>query len=281
MPLRLLALGALLLVGGTTAALAAQGRAGDGGVLNETDTADALGDSGGGPDLAALTVTTYADGTASFAVRLANRDLLHLGETIQIFVDLDDNGRQDLNLSLWPNGEPSFLARWTGSDWVNVRQLPELARASGSMSARLRLGELQDAAGVPTAASIGVAVVSAVFDQQAGGTPSIADSLPDDQNTWIQHRIQAPQTTTPTTTATTPAPPPHRVPAKWRSCAAVHRRYPHGIGRAGAHDRTRGKPVTTFRRSTKLYEQAVKANPRLDPDHDGIACEQAGARHRH
>jgi Excalibur calcium-binding domain len=42
----------------------------------------------------------------------------------------------------------------------------------------------------------------------------------------------------------------------------------------GAHDRTRGKPVTTFERSTRLYETAMKANSRLDGDRDGIACER-------
>lgn len=63
-------------------------------------------------------------------------------------------------------------------------------------------------------------------------------------------------------------------PAKWASCAALNRVYPHGLGRAGARDKTRGKPVTNFTRNTALYVAAVKANPRLDPDRDGIACER-------
>lgn len=64
------------------------------------------------------------------------------------------------------------------------------------------------------------------------------------------------------------------VPSQWKNCAAVNKRYPHGIGRAGAHDKTTGTPVTDFKRSTKLYKQAIKANSRLDGDRDGIVCEK-------
>ena len=63
-----------------------------------------------------------------------------------------------------------------------------------------------------------------------------------------------------------------RAPRHFRNCTALHRVYPHGVGRAGAHDRVRGRtaPVTTFKRSTRLY----KANKGMDRDHDGVACEQ-------
>jgi uncharacterized protein YegP (UPF0339 family) len=65
------------------------------------------------------------------------------------------------------------------------------------------------------------------------------------------------------------------IPAQWRNCDAVHLRYPHGVGRAGAHDVTKsGDPVTNFKRSTSLYNLAMKYNKRLDADKDGIACEQ-------
>jgi hypothetical protein len=49
---------------------------------------------------------------------------------------------------------------------------------------------------------------------------------------------------------------------------------PHGVGRAGAHDKTSGTPVMNFKRSTRLYREAMKANSRLDRDKDGIACEK-------
>jgi hypothetical protein len=47
--------------------------------------------------------------------------------------------------------------------------------------------------------------------------------------------------------------------------------YPHGVGMPGAVDRVSGttKPVTTFERSSALYE----ANRGSDGDKDSIACE--------
>ena len=54
------------------------------------------------------------------------------------------------------------------------------------------------------------------------------------------------------------------------NCTALHRYYPHGVGRVGAHDHTSGRPVATFKRSNALY----RANRRLDRDGDGIACEK-------
>jgi len=57
------------------------------------------------------------------------------------------------------------------------------------------------------------------------------------------------------------------------SCAAMHKVYPHGVGKAFSIDRvasTKDKRVTDFHVSSSLY----KANKSLDYDHDGIACEQ-------
>lgn len=56
------------------------------------------------------------------------------------------------------------------------------------------------------------------------------------------------------------------------NCTAMHRVYPHGVGKVGAHDRVSGhsKPVTTFTRSNALYA----ANRGSDRDHDGISCEK-------
>src|SRR3954470_23951648 len=66
-----------------------------------------------------------------------------------------------------------------------------------------------------------------------------------------------------------------RIPAKWKNCTTVNRRYPHGVGRNHAHDSTSGVPVTNFKHSTRLYKIAMHYNRGLDRDHDGIACEQA------
>lgn len=64
------------------------------------------------------------------------------------------------------------------------------------------------------------------------------------------------------------------VPAQWANCTTVNKRFPHGLGKATARDRTSGTPVTTFRRDTRLYNIAMSANRRLDGDKDGIACEK-------
>jgi excalibur calcium-binding domain-containing protein len=64
------------------------------------------------------------------------------------------------------------------------------------------------------------------------------------------------------------------VPSPWKNCTQVNKKYPHGVGRAGARDKTSGVPVTTFRRSTRLYRIAMSYNKGLDRDKDGIACEK-------
>jgi Excalibur calcium-binding domain len=68
------------------------------------------------------------------------------------------------------------------------------------------------------------------------------------------------------------------VPYLWQNCTDVHAKYRHGVGKLGAHDRTTGTPVTTFYRSTRLYNIAMSYNVQrgynLDRDHDGIACEK-------
>jgi hypothetical protein len=64
------------------------------------------------------------------------------------------------------------------------------------------------------------------------------------------------------------------IPTRWKNCAAVNKRYPHGVGKLRAHDKTTGTPVTNFRRSTALYLTAMHYNRGLDRDKDGIACEK-------
>jgi hypothetical protein len=68
------------------------------------------------------------------------------------------------------------------------------------------------------------------------------------------------------------------IPYLWQNCTHVDTKYRHGVGKVGAHDRTTGTPVTTFYRSTRLYNIAMSYNGQrgynLDRDHDGIACEK-------
>jgi hypothetical protein len=203
-------LAGLVVAAAITGAAVASASLRDTGISNQTLTQDATGDSGGGPDLSSLTVTTYTDRTVSFSVQFANRDLLAPGETVQIFVDVNDDGSADLNLSIWPTLDPSYLARRSGTGWEDIRQLPELVQGNGSFSVRLGLDELQGAGAVPLAPAIGVAVGSWTDDPATGQPRATAsDWLPSDL-TWVQHRIEKPvaTTTVPTTTATPPPPPP-------------------------------------------------------------------------
>lgn len=69
-------------------------------------------------------------------------------------------------------------------------------------------------------------------------------------------------------------------PKAYKNCAALHKVYPHGVGKPGARDRTAsGEPVTTFRRSALVYSYNDGKRPKhkgernLDRDRDGIACE--------
>lgn len=72
------------------------------------------------------------------------------------------------------------------------------------------------------------------------------------------------------TTATSPSAA-AATPGKFQNCKALNRRYPHGVGRVGARDKTKsGDPVTNFRRSNRLY----RLNRHLDRDKDRIACEK-------
>ena len=62
----------------------------------------------------------------------------------------------------------------------------------------------------------------------------------------------------------------------YKNCTALQKKYPHGVGRSGAKDKVSGssKPVTTFKRSTKIYKAAIKQNKGLDRDKDGVVCEK-------
>ena len=66
----------------------------------------------------------------------------------------------------------------------------------------------------------------------------------------------------------------------YSSCAKMNAgKYPHGVGKKGAKDKTSGKRVTTFTVDSKAYKRystsASKGGIRdLDRDNDGIACER-------
>ncbi len=64
-------------------------------------------------------------------------------------------------------------------------------------------------------------------------------------------------------------------PPLYKNCANLNKKYPHGIRKVGARDRTSGTPVTTFKRSTRFYNLAMSYNRGLDRDKDAVACEKA------
>jgi Excalibur calcium-binding domain len=67
-------------------------------------------------------------------------------------------------------------------------------------------------------------------------------------------------------------------PKRYRNCTALHRDYPHGVGRKGARDHVRGstRPVRDFTRNTRVYNlnDGGFREHDLDRDNDGVACEQ-------
>jgi hypothetical protein len=65
------------------------------------------------------------------------------------------------------------------------------------------------------------------------------------------------------------------MPALYRNCTNFNRKYPHGVGKRLARDKTKSdEPVTNFRRSTLIYNRAMRWNKGLDRDKDGVACEK-------
>ena len=66
----------------------------------------------------------------------------------------------------------------------------------------------------------------------------------------------------------------------YASCKAMNAgKYPHGVGKKGAKDRTSGKRVTNFKVDNKVYWRYSAGKSKtgyndLDRDNDGIACEK-------
>lgn len=64
------------------------------------------------------------------------------------------------------------------------------------------------------------------------------------------------------------------------NCAQLQQKYPHGVGKSGAKDKTSGRPVKNFRVDTALYQandgprNASPGEYDLDRDNDGVACEK-------
>ena len=58
------------------------------------------------------------------------------------------------------------------------------------------------------------------------------------------------------------------------NCTNLNKKWPHGVGRRNAVDKTSGIRVTNFYRNNDAYWAAEHHNGTLDRDNDGIACEK-------
>ena len=58
------------------------------------------------------------------------------------------------------------------------------------------------------------------------------------------------------------------------NCTNLNKKWPHGVGRRNAVDKTSGVRVTNFYRNNDAYWAAEHHNGTLDRDNDGIACEK-------
>ncbi len=64
-------------------------------------------------------------------------------------------------------------------------------------------------------------------------------------------------------------------PGWTKNCTQLTQKYPHGVGKKNAVDKTSSRyRVTNFKKSNKLYATAMSFNKGLDRDKDGIACEK-------
>jgi hypothetical protein len=50
-------------------------------------------------------------------------------------------------------------------------------------------------------------------------------------------------------------------PRLYENCTNLNKKYPHGLGKLRARDRTTATPVTNFKRSTRLYNLAMSYKP--------------------
>ncbi|TNC30582.1 excalibur calcium-binding domain-containing protein [Mumia zhuanghuii] len=65
-----------------------------------------------------------------------------------------------------------------------------------------------------------------------------------------------------------------RIPTRFKNCTNLRQRWPHGVGRRHARDKTSGEPVRNFKRSNRIFKKAMRYNRDLDRDRDKIACER-------
>ena len=66
-------------------------------------------------------------------------------------------------------------------------------------------------------------------------------------------------------------------PNKFKNCSALNKVYPGGVAKTGGKDLTKkkGKLVPAKPKKSPVINDAIySANPKLDKDKDGVACEK-------
>jgi len=129
-------------------------------------------------------------------------------------------------------------------------------------------------------AGVGPDTAAALLDDQSSAPPAEPEPLPVSAS-WSGGWAPTAQDPTATVWANPPgwgpaapmvAVQPVSPAITYQNCDALHRDYPHGVGRVGAQDQTSDgtAPVTDFTQNDAVYA----ANATSDTDGDGIACEQ-------
>lgn len=63
-------------------------------------------------------------------------------------------------------------------------------------------------------------------------------------------------------------------PKTYKNCTELNKKYAHGVGKKGAHDKIKGKVTSKSVKTFKVDDAAYKANKKMDGDNDGISCEK-------
>jgi hypothetical protein len=107
---------------------------------------DAVGDSGTGPDITAVSVVGGAAGTVSLEVQLGNRSSPSPGLEIQVNIDVDSAGGDPefggADIAAGATDAGFFFVRWTGSEWQPVpgASVSRIADGRGLQIALVDLG---------------------------------------------------------------------------------------------------------------------------------------------
>ncbi|MEO9138779.1 MAG: DUF1524 domain-containing protein [Jatrophihabitans sp.] len=234
-----------------------------------------------GPDSAAVQidhVVALSDAWQTGAQRLDRRARISLANDPLNLLAVDGAANQrkgDGDAATWLPPNKAFRCAYVARQ-VAVKARYRLWMTPAERDASVRVLSRCAGQNLPVAAAIYTPATPATADPSIGtatASPTNCKSPhpADSENRMNHHRMATAATVLAVfagclTSTAADAKPAHR----FRNCTDMHRTYPHGVGKVGARDKTKSKPVTTFTRSNALYA----ANKASDRDRDGIACEK-------